>query len=611
MHRDQRRALLAAGAAGALGATWPQLPAAMASGERTAGQRAGEKVLRYAFNIAETGFDPPRVSDEASIAVLCHIFEAPLTYDWLASPVKLAPLTAAALPEASEDFKRFVVTLRPGIFFADDPAFEGRPRELVAADYVYSIKRLFDPALRTEHLYQWENLQLLGLAELRRRAIAQKVPFPYDEPVPGLQVLDRYRFAFRLAQPVPRFAHHLANTSICGAVAREVIERYADDPNAHPVGTGPFMLASWRRASRTVLVRNPRFREQRFAADPAPGDAAAQAIAQHLQGARAPLLHRIEFDVIEESQPRWLAFLRGEHDAIELPTNFAPQAMPAGRVAPYLAARGVWGRRELSPSIAHTYFNFNDALVGGYAPQQVALRRAIALAYDAQEEIRRVRGGQGIAAHSMIPPHCYGYEAAFASEMGRPSASRARALLDVYGYADRDGDGFRETPEGRALVLRMAFTPNQRSRQISELWEKRLRAVGLRIQFEFAPFGELIRRALAGALMSWGYTWSAGSPDGDFFLGLAYGPNSGQSNDAHFKLAAFDRLYERQKALPDGPERAALMREAQRLMLAYVPYIPHLHPVVTDLAYGHLRGLLRHPFNRDRWRWMDVMPEPG
>jgi ABC-type transport system substrate-binding protein len=594
-----RRALLAGTAA---------LPlAARAAAQRESAARA-EKVLRYAFNFAETGFDPPRVSDESSIAVIAHIFEAPLTYDWLADPVKLVPQTAAALPEASEDFKHWVVALRPGIYFSEHAAFEGKPRELVAADYVYSIKRLFDPQMRTEHLYLWETAQILGLAELRQRVIASKAPFPYDEPVAGLRVLDRYRFAFRLAAPAPRFAHLLANTSICSALAREVVERHADDPNAHPVGTGPFMLAQWRRASRVVLVRNPRFREQRFSADPPEGHADAQAIARHLQGARAPLLDRIEFDVIEEAQPRWLAFLRGDHDAIELPTNFAPQAMPGGRLAPYLAQRGVWARRELSPSISHTYFNFNDPLVGGYHAPKVALRRAVALAYSAERELRIVRGGQGVIAHSMIPPHCYGYEAAFASEMGRPSPARARALLDVYGYADRDGDGYRETPEGRPLVLRMAFTPTQRSRQLSELWQKCLRDIGVRIEFEFAPFGELIRRGLAGTLMTWGYIWSAGAPDGDFFLGLAYGPNAGQSNDAHFKLAAFDRLYERQRVLPDGPERAALMRQAQRLMLAYVPYISHFHPVTTDLAQPHLLGLLRHPFNRDRWRWMDVLP---
>jgi ABC-type transport system substrate-binding protein len=595
----KRRALLRGGAA---------LPFAAATA-RTAGAPApaarGTKVFRYALSFAETGFDPPRVSDQSSVRVLAHIFESPLTYDELARPVKLVPLVAASLPEVSEDFRRFVFTIRPGIFFADDPAFGGRPRELVAADFVYTIKRFYDPVLRSEWLYQWENAKILGLSELRRRVLDQKKPFPYDEEVPGLRALDRYRFEVRLAEPAPRLAHQFASRTLAGAVAREVIERYVEDPQAHPVGTGPFMLGEWRRASRIVLVRNPRFREQRFAGEPPDDDPSAQAVARLLAGQRAPLVDRIELDIVEESQPRWLAFLNGEHDAVQVPSDLAVLAVPGGQLAPYLVRRGVKLERAVASSVAHTFFNFDDPLVGGYTPGKVALRRAILLAYDSAEEIRLARGGQAVPAQSMIPPTCYGADPALVTEMARPSPARARALLEMHGYRDRDGDGWREQPDGRPLVLRIAFPPDQRSRRISELWLKRMKAVGLRTRFEVAPFGELIRRSLAGQLMMWGFAWNGG-PDGDFFLSLAYGPNAEQNNDARFRLPAFDRLYERQKVLPDGAERLALMRAATKLMLAYVPYIAHAHEVTNDLYHAHVRGPLRHPFNADWWRWLDV-----
>ncbi|MFO1267454.1 MAG: ABC transporter substrate-binding protein [Rubrivivax sp.] len=592
-------------------AAWPLSPRALAAQSGAQGGAPGEKVFRYAFNFAETGFDPPRVSDQSSIRVLAHIFEPPLAWDVLARPVKLVPLVAAALPEVEDNHRCFVFTIRAGIFFADDPAFGGRPRELVAADFVYTIKRFFDPELRSEWLYRWENAKILGLTELRRRVLARKVPFPYDEEVPGLRALDRYRFEVRLAEPAPRLAQEFTSHTLAGAVAREVVERYTADPQAHPVGTGPFMLREWRRASRIVLVKNPRFREQRFAGDPPDGDEAAQAHAKRLAGARAPLVDRLEFDVIEESQPRWLAFLRGEHDAVTMPVDLAALAVPDGRLAPYLARRGVQLERRLAASTAHTFFNFDDPLVGGYSAPKVALRRAIALAYDSALEARLVRSGQAVPAQGMIPPLCYGAEPERASEMSRPSAARAKALLDLHGYADRNGDGWREQPDGTPLELRIAFPQDQRSRRTSELWLKQMSAVGLRTRFEVAPFAELIRRSLAGHLMMWGFTWGAGSPDGDFFLSLAYGPNAEQNNDARFRLAAFDRLYERQRALPDGPERLAAMHEANRLMLAYVPYIAHLHEITNDLLHAHVRGPMRHPFAADWFRWIDVGPPPG
>lgn len=565
------------------------------------GPAAAGKTLRVAFDFAETGFDPPRVGDQSSIRVITHIFEPLLTYDPLARPAVLVPLTAAALPEVSADHKRFVFTVKAGILFGDDPVFQGRPRELVAADYVYSFKRFYDPAIRTEHLYLFENEKILGLSELRAAALKNRTPIPYDVEVPGLRVLDRYRFEVRLAAPSPRFDQQLAGWMM-GAVAREVIEAYADDPQAHPVGTGPFRLAQWRRASRIVLERNPRFREQVFHTVGAAPE--LQPLADALAGARAPLVQRVEIDVIEESQPRWLAFLNGEHDVLTVPRDLGGLAMPGGTLAPFLKRQGVVARQQVN-GIAHTFINQDDPLIGGPAPERVALRRAVLLAYDSAEEVRLVFSGMAVPAQSMLPPGTYGHDDKLRSEMSTPDAARARALLDLYGYVDRDGDGWRELPDGRLLTLRIAFTPDRRARATSEVWLRRLSAVGLRVQFEFAPFGELIRRSLAGQVMMWGFVWGA-APDGDFFLGLAYGPNSGQSNDARFKLPAFDRLYEQQRVLPDGPERLALMRQANRLMLAYVPYIAHYHPLMTELLRPQVSGPYRHPYNADWYRWVDV-----
>ena len=598
----KRRALLAAGAAASA------TPAsALASKQRAA---TGGKTLRVALQTAEVGFDPPRVSDVSSLRINAHIFEAPYTYDLLARPAVLVPLTAAGLPEVSADFRRFVVTLQRGIFFADDPAFKGQPRELVAADCVFTIKRYYDPAVITEHLYLFENEKILGLSELRQKVLKDKGPFPYDTEVAGLRALDRYRFEIVLADPSPRFPALLAGGT-AGAVAREVVQAYGTDLMAHPVGTGPFRLAQWRRGSKIVLERNPRFRQQVFTTVGAGEAPELQAAARHLAGARAPLVDRVEISIIDEAQPRWLGFLRGDLDAVTVPPEFGQLAMPGGVLAPFLARQRVQAQRGLSPAVSHTFFNFDDPLVGGYAPQNVALRRAIALAHDNAEQVRGVIQNQALVAQGIVAPHCYGFDPALRSELGSPSHARAKALLDMHGYHDSNADGWREQPDGQPLVLRLAFPPDRRSRALSELWFKHLKAVGLKVQFEFASFGELIKRSLAGQIMMWGFIWGAGSPDGDFFLGLAYGPNAGQSSDSRFRLPAYDRLFERQRVLPDGPERLALMQQAQRLLLAYMPLIAHYHPIDTELLQPQVRGVLRHPFNNDWYRWIDIDPGPA
>jgi ABC-type transport system substrate-binding protein len=587
--------------------------AAALPGERSAaaGPAAPSNTLRVVFNAAETGFDPSQVPDQNSNMVVSSIFESPLTFDYLARPVTLRLQTAAAMPGISADFKTFTFRIRPGIFFADDPAFKGKPRELVAQDYVYSVKRFYDPKLNAENIYVFENAKLLGLTELRARARATKTPFNYDAPVEGIRALDRYTFQVRLAEPGPRFHYQFAIPAFTGAMAREVVEAYGDEIAEHPVGTGPFMLGAWRRASSIELLRNPRFREQLFEAEPAAGDAQAQAIARELAGKRLPLVDRVEISVITEAQPRWLAFLNGALDLLELPVEFAPVAVPNGQLAPHMARKGVRLQRALQPDMQMTYFNMDDPVVGGNAPAKVGLRRAVALAYDNDEANRLARSGQAIAAQSVVAPFTSGYVEGYRSEMSQHSRAHAMALLDLFGYIDRDGDGWREQPDGSPLVLRLASTPDQRSRSRNELWRKYLAAVGVRMVFDIATWPDLLKKGRAGSLMMWGFAWAAGTPDGSFFLGIGYGPNASESNDAHFSLPEYDRLFERQSVLPDGTERDALMRKAKNLLVAYMPYKAHAHNINSDLQHARVRGHWRHPFMRDLWRYVGVDAAPG
>jgi ABC-type transport system substrate-binding protein len=105
--------------------------------------------------------------------------------------------------------------------------------------------------------------------------------------------------------------------------------------------------------------------------------------------------------------------------------------------------------------------------------------------------------------------------------------------------------------------------------------------------------------------MMWGVGWSGG-PDSDSFLALGYGPNKGGANHARFKLAAFDTLYEKQRAMPDGPERNAVIKEAARLMVVYMPYKVHVHRIFTDMTQPWVLGYHRNIFVRDFWKYVDI-----
>ena len=583
------------------------LLAALALAATAEPSKTAPKTLRYAFPIAETSFDPAQISDLYSRTVAAGIFDAPLEFAFMARPFRLRPNTAAAMPEVSADFRTFTIRIQPGIHFDDDPAFGGKKRELTAADYVYSIKRHYDPRWKSGNLYVLENAKILGLSELRKKALDHKKPFDYDTEVEGLRALDRYTLRIVLAEPSPRFLYNLADGSFTGALAREVVEAYGDKVGEHPVGTGPYRLAQWKRSSRMTLQKNPNYREVLYDEQPPADDARLQAIAAKFKGRRLPMVDEVQISIIEEAQPRWLSFLNGEQDLLEgVPGEFANIAIPNNQLAPNLAKRGIGMLRVPRADVAVTYFGMDNPVVGGTTPDKVALRRAIALAVDVEREILLVRRGQAVPAQSPVAPNTWGYDPAFKSEMSEHNLARAKALLDLYGYVDRDGDGRREQPDGKPLLLEYATSPDQTSRQLSELWQKNMDALGVRIEFKVAKWPEQLKASRAGKLMMWGVGWSAGQPDADTFLALGYGPNKGQANHARFDLKAFNEIYERQRMLPDGPERQALLDQAKKIMVAYMPYKVHVHRITTDLWHPWLLGFDRNIFVRDFWKYVDV-----
>jgi ABC-type transport system substrate-binding protein len=588
------------------------LLAALSIAFATASADAPKKVLRVAFRTAETGFDPQRIDDRYSVGVCENLFEGLLTYDYLARPVKLTPLVAEAIPTPEEGGTRYTFRIKPGIYYADDAAFKGKKRELVAKDFEYAIKRFRDPKNRSPYEWLFEN-KLVGLDEAAERA-KKSGNFDYEAKIAGLEVRDRYTISFKLKEADYNFLYVLAMPNVV-PVAREVIEMYDADTHAHPVGTGPYVLREWIRRSKIVLERNPNHRgyelDTRYADL---GDEWDRRAIEALRGKRLPLVDRIEIYPMEDEQPRFLAFLNKEHDILdETPFSFIHQVLPGGKLAPNLAKQGVSVFKELQPELTYYVFNMNDKAegqpnpVGGYTPERVALRRAMVLAHDRGAEVEIIRKGQAMPADSPVPPGVVGYAPDFHSDAQEYDPAKAKALLDMFGYIDRDGDGYREQPDGKPLVLRHKYNAGgQEYRQMAELFVKSMKDVGLRMEATAVQFADLLKDKKVSNYMTAQSAWIADYPDAQNFLQLLYGPNTGQSNEAEFKLAEYDRLYEKSLAYPDGEERNKLYREMNRLLIAYAPWRLGVHRVFNHLQYPWVKAYKKHPILYTNYKYLDI-----
>ncbi len=561
------------------------------------------KVLRIAIPVAETGFDPQATSDLYSGHVQRAIFDTLYEWDYLARPYRIVPCLAAAMPQITDGGRTWTMRLKHGIHFADDPVFKGRPRELTAADVVYSWKRLLDPRIRSPYLWYLDG-KLVGadaVLEVARKA----GKLDYDVPIEGLQAIDRYTVRIRLKQPEPVLLGYIAHNAM-SIVAREVIEAYGDASGwamANPVGTGAYRLAQWRRGQLIVLTANPGYREETFPE----GGNAADPVVRAMKGKRVPRIGRIEVSVIEESNPRLLAFNSGELDYVNVPSDLSDAVIADGGLKQGATGPGVRLETIVQPALQYAYFNMDDPVVGGYTRERIALRRAIVMAFDTPAMIRTLYQGQAMRATQPVPPGVAGHDDRLDVHIGHdPSA--ARALLDRFGYVDRNGDGWRDQPDGKPLVVAMGSATSGRDREFDEIWKRSMSAVGLQIEFLKQKWPDLLKMSKAGQLQMWRVGWITQTGDGDAFTQLLYGPNIGQSNLSRFRLPEYDALYRESKVLPDGPKRTALYRRMAEIGAAYNPWDIGVYTIENTLVQPWVLGYRKHAYWEHPWKYLDIDP---
>lgn len=558
------------------------------------------KVLRVAFEAADDGFDLAHTFNLYSSWVCEAIFETLLTYDYLARPARLVPLTAEAMPEIADGGKTFTFRIKKGIYFTPDPAFKGQRRELTAQDYAYAIKRLLDPVNRAPSANMVEG-KIVGLDALV--ALARKSgKFDYDAPVAGLETPDRHTLRVRLNQPDYNFLYVTAYPSLAG-VAREVVEASGRQSGAHPVGTGAYTLKEYVPRSKIVLEANPDYRGYvwNFASS---GDARDDQLVRDMKGKKMPQVGRVEISIIEEEQSRWLAFQGGQLDFDKLPQIAAPSVMDGARLKAEFADQGIGLYRVTEPEITYTLFDMRDPVVGGYSPEKIALRRALVMAYNIKEEIALIRKNQAVKAEMLAPAGVVGHDPSYRSSIPY-DPDLANRLLDHFGYK-RGADGYRNFPDGKALVVVMRRETDSVSRQYGELWKRGTEQIGIRLELTFSNFADNLKAATECKLPMWGAAWYADFPDAENFLQLLYGPNSGRGNHGCYESAVFDALYKQLVATPPGPERNRLVIEMSRQQEADTPWALHSSRLRNWLQRPWVKGFKKHPILLADWKYLDV-----
>jgi ABC-type transport system substrate-binding protein len=275
-----------------------------------------------------------------------------------------------------------------------------------------------------------------------------------------------------------------------------------------------------------------------------------------------------------------------------------------GHLLPEFAARGIRLERATELAVTFAYFNMEDPVVGGYTPEKIALRRAVCSAYNLPDEIRVIRNGQALPAAQPLPPDVEGHVRGYKG-LSPYDPATARALLDKFGYRDRDGDGFRELPDGRPVTIHQTTLVGAVYRQYDDLWQRSMRAVGIRMDFQVQTFPEAFKAAHAGQIQMSSFGWNGDISDD--FMRLFYGPYAGAGNLSRFRNAAYDTLYEKSRRTADNAERNKLYEAMTKIVSAQAPWCTNAYRISNTVVAPHIRGYRKNGhYFLTPWQYLDI-----
>ncbi len=552
-------------------------------------EQTNEKILKFAVTQEVKGMDPIFANDRYSSNEVARVYEGLLEYHYLKRPYTLVPNLAEAMPEVSKDGLTYTFKIKKGVLFHESEAFEGGiGRELVAEDFVYSLKRLSDPKLQGLGWWILDG-KIEGLNQWREKYSELPV-VNYDEEIPGLRAVDSHTLVFKLTKPYPQFLYSLA-MPYAFVVAREVVEKYGAEFLNYPVGTGPFILPRFNQTNRIVYKKNPKFREKFYPTEASEEFREAGLTAD--AGKRLPLVDGIEVNVIVESQPRWLNFQKGNVDYIAIPKdNFDSAVTPDRNLSADFESKGI--SLLITPALDITYTAFNHDMP---IFKNADLRRAMSLAYDSEAANTLFYNGTALAAESVVPPGIAGHIPSYKNPFKGRDLEKAKELLKKAGF-----------PEGKGLPAFTYDCPNSTiARQIGEFFKRQMADIGIQVNVVTNPWPQLLEKINRRQIQIYGIAWGADYPDAENFLQLLYGPNrSPGANGSGYSNPEFDKMYEQAAVMQDSPERTALYEKLNLLVANDMPWILGVHRQDFTLVHSWLKNFVPSDFDSGRAQYLNI-----
>ena len=479
-------------------------------------------------------------------------------------------------------------------------------RELTADDYVYGIRRLATPRIKSPSFSTMADY-IVGLKEYGDTIAAadkelRKGLAPTDRDLPfldfrkysfeGAQALDKHTLRIRVKGKYPQFKYWLAMTFFA-PIPWEAEAFYAQPGmaaknltmNYWPVGTGPYMLTDFVENRRHVLERNPNFHGETYPCEGESGDKEKGYLDDC--GKPLPFVDKVVFSIEKEAVPLRAKFMQGYYDSpaidrLDHGTDMIVAIGDSKEKEREFKEKAIRLPTTIEANNWYIGFNWLDPVVGkGDTPADMErnrkLRQALSIAIEWEEHIAIFEKGQGKAAQGPLPPSLFGHRedgpAAFnpvvyrrdaEGKAVRRSIEDAKKLLAEAGYPEG-----RDAKTGKPLVLNFDYqsAASPGTKAVLDWYTRQYAKIGVQLEIRATDYNRFQDKMNKGTVQIFFWGWLADYPDAENFLFMLYGPNSKAAtngngeNNTNYQNAAFDKAFEKMKFLDDGPEKQKLIDE--------------------------------------------------
>ena len=481
-------------------------------------------------------WDPPHWDPDMTISYKTHIAYS-FTHNRLlkhkAGPA-VAPGTLALEGDLAESWSQpsettYLFKLRRGVRWHNKAPVNGR--ELTAEDVRYTVERF---------------LTVKGNANAYMLRSLDKV-----------EALDRYTVKFTLKEPFAWFLDMLANPMALAIVAKEVVDKFGDlKPADSVIGTGPWMLDSYRPNVGYTLVRHP---------------------AYFVTG--QPHIDRIDVTIDEDNASRISSFLAGKYDL--------------GMEFPGVIARSDWVQvrdtlKTKRPNLKVVEFPGN---VGNHISMRVdqkpfsdvRVRQAMSMALDRKAIIDTIYEGAGVINPPGVPVALKDWSLPV-DQLGEGAKNftydpkEAKRLLAAAGYPNGFPASICWTTYGTPIVIDHA-----------QLVVKYLKDIGIDAKLDTKEYGAYISTCFYGKFDSMAYGPQTPFLDGDNYLLGYYFPGE-LKNQSHVNDPVVADFVVRQRRTFDVAKRREIIHETQRYLAKQVYYTTSAGAGYTSVWDGALKN---------------------